>query len=135
MLLFPKIPQLISKLVNLSLTKGIVPNQLKSVRVITIYKDGDNSSFNNYRPISLISAFGKFIEKLVCKQLLNYFNRYNLFYKHQYGFRSGYDTSFPLLHFANNVKPALNLEENIYNISIFIDLKKLLTQYLLINCS
>ena len=80
-LLFPKIPRVISKLVNLSLNKGIVPNQHKSARVITIYKDGDKSSFNNYMPISLISAFGKFIEKLVCKQLLGYFNRYNLFYK------------------------------------------------------
>ena len=63
-LLFPKIPQVISKLINLLFAQGIVPNQLKSGRVITIYKDGDKSSFNNYRPISLISAFGKFMEKL-----------------------------------------------------------------------
>ena len=65
-ILFPKIPQVISKLINLSFTQGIVPNQLKSARVITIYKDGDKSSFNKYRPISLISAFGKFMKKLVC---------------------------------------------------------------------
>ena len=47
-LLFPKIPHVISKLVNPSFTQCIVPNQLKSARVITIFKDGDN----NYRPIS-----------------------------------------------------------------------------------
>ena len=62
--LFPKIPQVISKLVNLSFTNGLVTKQLKNARVITIFKDGDKSSFNNYRPISLIFAFGKFIEKL-----------------------------------------------------------------------
>ena len=122
--LFPKIPQVISKLINLSFNQGLVPNQLKSARVITIYKDGDKANFNNYRPISLISAFGKFMEKLVYKQLLRYFNRHNLFYKNQFGFRAGYDTSYPLLHLTNNVKPALNLGENWYNISIFIDLKK-----------
>ena len=82
--LFPKIPQVISKLVNLSFNNGLVPKQLKNARVITIYKDGGKSSFNNYRPISLISAFGKFIEKIVCKQLLGYFNRHNLFYKNQF---------------------------------------------------
>ena len=96
--LFPLIPQVISKLINLSFNKGFVPLQLKNARVITIFKEGDKSSFNNYRPISLISAFGKFMEKLVCKQLLRYFNRYNLFYKNQFGFRAGYDTSYPLLH-------------------------------------
>ena len=46
------------------------------------------------------------------------------FIKNQFGFRSGYDTSYQLLHFTNNIKPALNLEKQIYNISIFIDLKK-----------
>ena len=46
------------------------------------------------------------------------------FIKNQFGFRSGYDTSYPLLHFTNNIKPALNLEKEIYNISIFIDLKE-----------
>ena len=64
------------------------------------------------------------MEKIVCKQLLRYFNRFNLFYKNQFGFRARYDTSYPLLHFTNNVKPALNLQDQIYNISIFIDLKK-----------
>ena len=122
--LFPLTPQLISRLINVSFNKGFVPNQLKSARVITIFKEGDKSSFNNYRPISLISAFGKFMEKLVCKQLLGYFNRFNLFYKNQFGFRASHDTSHPLLHFTNNVKPALNLGDNLYNISIFIDLKK-----------
>ena len=56
--LFPLIPQVISKLINLSFNKGFVPLQLKNARVITIFKEGEKSSFNNYRPISLISAFG-----------------------------------------------------------------------------
>ena len=111
--LFPKIPQVISRLVNLSFNKGFVPNQLKNARLITIFKEGDKSSINNYRHISLISAFVKFMEKLVCKQLLGYFNRYNLFYKIQFGFRAGYDTSYPLLHFTNNVKPGGKLVQHI----------------------
>ena len=92
--------------------------------MITIFKDGVRSSFTNYRPISLISAFGKFVEKFVCKQLVRYLNRFNLLYSNQFGFRAGYDTTLPLLHFTNKVKPALDISKQIYNISIFIDLKK-----------
>ena len=80
-LIFPKILSVIKKLINLSLKNGIVSDQLKTARVITIFKDGIKSSFNNYRPISLISSFGKFLEKIVSKQLLKFFNRHNLFYK------------------------------------------------------
>ena len=101
--LFPKIPNVITKLVNQSFKNGVVTTHLKNARVVTIYKDGSKSSFNNYRPISLISSFDKFIERLVSKQLLKFFNRYNLFYKNQYGFRAGHDTSHPLLHFTNNI--------------------------------
>ena len=122
--LFPLIPEVFVKLINMSLTMGIVPSQLKTARVITIFKDGDKNSFNNYRPISLISIFGKFVEKIVCYQLVNFFNLHNLFYCHQYGFRKGHDTIHPLLHFTNNVKQALNQDRTIFNITIFIDLKK-----------
>ena len=123
-ILFPKITSVIKKLINLSLTNGSVPKQLKNARVITIYKDGSKSSFNNYRPISLISAFGKFLEKIVCIQLLNHFNVHNLFYKNQFGFRAGYDTTHPLLHFTNNIKHSLRTDSNMYNLSVFIGLKK-----------
>ena len=50
-ILFPKICQVISKLVNLSFNQGVVPSQIKHASVITIYKDGDKSSFDNYRPL------------------------------------------------------------------------------------
>ena len=122
--LFPLIPDVINKLVNMSLTTSIVPRELRTARVITIFKEGDKNSFTNYRPISLISAFGKFLEKIVCKQIVDFFNLHDLFYNHQYGFRKGHDTTHPLLHFTNNVKQALNQDRAIYNIKICIDLKK-----------
>ena len=122
--LFPLILPIIVKLVNMSLHNGVVPKQLKNARVITIFKEGSKSSFDNYRPISLISSFGKFLEKIVSIQLLNYFNIHNLFYKYQFGFRAGHDTTHPLLLFTNNIKPALASNEVVYNLSVFIDLKK-----------
>ena len=51
-----------------------------------------------------------------------YLNYNDLLYQHQYGFRGKHGTSHPLIHFTNNVNKALN--ENNFNLSIFIDLKK-----------
>ena len=65
-IIFPSILPQVTKLVNLSLTSGLVPHQLKISRIIPIFKEGDKHSFTYYRPISLLGAFGKFHEKIVC---------------------------------------------------------------------
>ena len=41
----------LAHVINLSLTTGIVPNDLKLARITPIYKSGDIHSFDNYRPI------------------------------------------------------------------------------------
>ena len=40
---------------NLPFSKGIFPPQMKIAKVIPIFKSGDKSKFNNYRPISVLS--------------------------------------------------------------------------------
>ena len=45
---------------NLSFIKGIFPLQMKIATVIPMFKSGDKSQFNNYRPISVLSQFSKF---------------------------------------------------------------------------
>jgi len=44
---------------------GIIPNDLKLSKIIPIYKSDDVKSVSNYRPISVLPAFSKIIEKLV----------------------------------------------------------------------
>ena len=62
---FPGIIKTIVYLVNLSLNFGTVPLPLKNSRVVPIFKEGARSEYGNYRPISLISSFGKLVEKIV----------------------------------------------------------------------
>ena len=64
----------------------------KLAKVIPIYKSGDRSSYNNYRPISIIPVRSKIFEKLINKQIINYFENNTLFSASQYGFRKGYST-------------------------------------------
>ena len=49
----------ITVLIYNSLHHGIFPDDLKLARVIPIFKSGDSSNINNYRPISILPFFLK----------------------------------------------------------------------------
>ncbi len=55
----------LTHIINLSLESGIVPQDMKIAKVIPIHKSSDPTSLNNYRPISLLSAFSKILEKIM----------------------------------------------------------------------
>ena len=50
-------------LVNSSISEGIFPSELKLARVVPIFKSGDPSLITNYRPISVLSFFLRFLKK------------------------------------------------------------------------
>ena len=52
----------LAKIINLSFTTGLVPNMLKIAKVCPIYKYGDKTDINNYRPISVLPSFLKLCE-------------------------------------------------------------------------
>jgi hypothetical protein len=118
----PTIIQPLKHLINLSLKTGFFPDQLKIAKIIPIFKESSRNDFSNYRPISMLNTFSRLIESIVCFQLTGYANAYDLFYSHQYGFRAKHNINHPLLHFSDKIFNALN--NNKFNISIFIDLKK-----------
>jgi len=72
---------------NLSISNGIVPDQLKIAKVIPIYKKGDTKLACNYRPISLLSIFDKLLEKIIKNRLYRYLDINNVLFKYQFGFR------------------------------------------------
>ena len=59
-------------LFNKSLMSGIFPDDWKCARVIPLFKQGDSSDLNNYRPISVISVVAKVFERIAYDQLYNF---------------------------------------------------------------
>ena len=49
---------------NLPLSSGIFPNSLKIAKIVPIHKRDDPSLIENYRPISILPAISKILEKL-----------------------------------------------------------------------
>ena len=111
-------------LINLSLETGFVPPELKLAKIVPVFKDGNSHEFTNYRPISLLSSLSKLFEKIVSRQLIRFLNLNEILYKHQYGFRTGHNTSHPVLHLTDKIYNALNKKPSSKTLTIFIDLKK-----------
>jgi hypothetical protein len=105
-----------------SLETGIFPNKFKYSRIVPIYKSGDPKSCDNYRPIALVSAISKILEKIVAVRLTNHLQLNDLLYKHQYGFQRNMSTEHNLIHVINFISNALN--NGNYCIGVFLDLKK-----------
>ena len=58
---------------------GIFPEKLKIARVIPIFQKGDEELFSNYRPISILPAISKIIEKVIYQQIYSFFQQNELF--------------------------------------------------------
>ena len=74
--------QPLTYITNLSLSSGTVP-----ARVVSLFKTGDISLFTNYRPVSVLPAFSKILERIVYNHLINFLNKFNILSNNQYGFR------------------------------------------------
>ena len=77
----------VTTILNQSLSTGIFPDKLKVAKVIPLFKKGDNTIFDNYRPISILPAISKLFERVIFDQLHEYFHNRELYYSSQYGFR------------------------------------------------
>ena len=112
----------LAHLFNLSLNSGIFPSKLKTSRTVPIFKSGDNTSCDNYRPISLLSSISKILEKIVANNLVSHLENNNLIYENQYGFLRNKSTVHNITMLTNKIAKELN--EKKFVIGIFLDLRK-----------
>ncbi len=125
--IFDKIAKPIHHVIQTSLMTGIVPSQLKIAKIVPIYKSGDRTVMDNYRPISLLDNFSKILKKVVFRRLSNFVEANNIITPSQFGFRKNHSTIHPLVHFVHNVSTALNKKH--HAIAIFCDLRKAFDMY------
>ena len=112
----------LASIINLSITSGIVPKQLKIARVIPLYKSGEQDIFTNYRPVSVLPAFSKILERVMYNRVLKFLNKNNILSDNQYGFRKHHSTSYALTCLYDKISSSIDKKE--YTVGIFIDLSK-----------
>ena len=90
-------------LINLSISRGIVPDKLKIARVIPIFKGEDEQLVQNYRPISVLPFFSKFWEKIVATYVIEFLEDNSVFYNYQFGFRKSHSSSHAIITLVERV--------------------------------
>ena len=81
-------------LFNLVLDTGILPDAWLEGIIRPIYKrSGDPKKPENYRPITILSCFGKLFTSVLNLRLNNFIEHHNILNENQAGFRSGYSTT------------------------------------------
>ena len=62
----------LSHVINLSLIQGTIPDDLKSARVVPLFKKNDRTEVGNYRPVSILTIISKIFERVVYDQVESY---------------------------------------------------------------
>ena len=62
----------LAKLCHISLRQGVFPAKWKQANIVPLHKKGDKKDPQNYRSVSLLSLFGKVLEKVVYDELLRH---------------------------------------------------------------
>lgn len=77
-------------LINKCLMEGRIPEPWKNAEIILLYKKGDHTNIENYRPISLLSHMYKLLTKIITNRLTAKLDAYQPV--EQAGFRKGFGT-------------------------------------------
>jgi hypothetical protein len=109
-------------IISLSLETGVFPEKLKMAKVIPIFKADDPESFKNYRPISILSNFSKFFERVMHIRLSEFVQKYEILYCYQFGFRKNHSTDLALTHLVNKITSSI--AEGGVTAGVFLDLSK-----------
>ena len=94
---------------------------MKIARVIPLFKSGDKSLFTNYRPVSVLLVFSKFLERIVYNRLINFLNMI-FFPGISMDSEKNYSTAYALIQLYDKISNALDNKR--VTLGLFIDLSK-----------
>ena len=109
-------------LVNLSLSQGIFPDELKIAKVLPLFKGGNQAVFNNYRPISILCSLSKIFERIFYNRLFEFLKQEDILYDKQFGFRKAHSTDMALTLLLDQISHAM--EQGEYVLGVFLDFSK-----------
>ena len=93
-----------------------------SSTITCVFKSGDSHLFENYRPISVLPIFSKFIEKLVTIRLYTHFLNCNILTPSQFGYREDLSTLDAVNSIVDFLYGSFDRKKKV--IGVFVDLSK-----------
>ncbi len=114
--------QILCFIINMSMETKTVPKGWKTCVLTPLFKDGDRTDPCNYRPIAILPAASKLLERTVHQQVYDYLEENKILSEAQFGFRKRHSTTTCILNLLNDIY--LNMDIGWYTGVVFLDLKK-----------
>ena len=118
----PAIADSLTYIFNQAINLASFPDEWKIARVIPLFTSGNRNMPENYRPISILPAISKIMERILYNQLYNYLTECGLLSSALFGFRKSHSTATALLDCTNEWY--MNIDKKMFNLVVFIDLKE-----------
>ena len=97
----PAISDSLTHIFNESITLSLFPDEWETARIIPLYKNCQRNVPGNYRPISVLPAISKIMERILYVQLYNYLSDFELLSDSQFGFRKFHFYSYSIIRLYN----------------------------------
>ena len=120
--LHPVILKPLTEVINRSLQEGIFLDDMKRSDTIPLYKTKEKYYTTNYRPISLLLALSKILEKVIYKRTVKFLDKNGIIYNSQYGFREKHSCIDAVMELTTEILKSK--ENNLHTASVFLDLSK-----------
>lgn len=111
----------INHLFQLSIDQGYLPCEWKLHLITPIFKSGDRSLINNYRPISLLCIISKVLERLVFNHIIDFLTT-KVINPSQFGFLRGKSTIQQLLLFLEDITSENSRNDQVD--AVYLDFRK-----------
>ena len=118
----PRMIDIYTKLFNIVLNSGIIPESWTYGIINPIYKNkGDAFEAKNYRPITLLSCMGKLFTSIIKNRLQTFSDKHNIINEFQAGFRPEHSTIDNIFALHSLIEILHNSKKKLF--CGFIDLK------------
>lgn len=95
----------LTRIINDIINEGEFPDNLKTAMVIPLYKQkGERSSVKNYRPISILPALAKIIEKIISDKIVAFLEQNECIINEQLGYWKNRSSQSAKAIFTDDVK-------------------------------
>ena len=74
-----------------------------TAKVKPLYQKSKNTEPKNYRPLSLLPIISKIVERVVCNQLVEHFEKHYIHFEYQSGFQNKHSVNNCLSHLSNQI--------------------------------
>ena len=112
----------VARIVNASLSEGVVPVPLKEAIVRPLLKKPslDKETLKNFRPVSNLPQLSKVLEKVVAWRLTDHLLSEGLFDPYQSAYRAFHSTETALVRVTNDIR--VNMDKRCGTVLVLIDL-------------